>query len=74
MSFVIVEQWRPNNDELCVLYLNEAKAVTSPINDYRNYRIDGTIYKPIPMSHSEGKCIAIRGNGDFVGKTVEFIK
>lgn len=73
MNFVIVEQWRPNNDELCILYLNEAKTVTSPTDDYRNYRIDGKIYKPIPMSHTGGKCIAVRGEGNFVGKEVEFI-
>lgn len=74
MKFKVVKQWRPNNDKLCILYLSEAKTVTSSSDDYQFCRIDDVIYKPIPMSHVGGKCIAVREAGDFVGKTVEFIK
>ena len=74
MKYKITEQWRPNEDELCVLWLDNAKLITSAEDDYRFYRIDGVIYKPVPMSHANGKCIAIKSTGDFVGKEVEFIK
>jgi len=40
---------------------------------YRNFLIDGKIYKPIPMSHAGNKCIAVQGEGDFVGKEVELV-
>lgn len=65
----IVRQWTVH-DELVILYLEEEIPRYEP---YRAYRIDGAIYNPVPMSHANGKCIAIQGAGDFVGKTVEFI-
>lgn len=37
------------------------------------YRIDGKVYTPIPMSQTNGKCIALRAQGDFIGKEVEFV-
>ena len=74
MKHIVIEQWRPRQDDLCVLYLDRAKTVTSARDDYRYYRIAGTIYKPVPMSHANGTCIAIKGEGNFVGKEVEFIK
>ena len=40
---------------------------------YRFYRIDGKVYTPIPMSQTNGKCIALRAQGDFIGKEVEFV-
>lgn len=66
----ITEQWALRSD-IVILYLDEEPPRYVP---YRNYRIDGVIYKPIPMSHTGGKCIAIKGAGNFVGKKVEFIK
>ena len=76
MKYKVTEQWRPNNNELCVLYLDNAKLITSASDDYRFYRIGGIVYKPVPMSHLKDKVkvIAIKGEGDFVGKEVEFIK
>ena len=74
MKYKVTGQWRPNGNKLCVLYLDNAKLLTSASDDYRFYRIDGMIYKPIPMSHANGKCIAINGEGNFVGKEVEFVK
>lgn len=65
----VKEQWGVQ-DDLIVLYLDE---VIPRYKHYHSYRIDGIIYKPVPMSHGNGKCIAIRGEGNFVGKEVEFI-
>lgn len=73
MKYKVVSQWRPLQNELCVLYLDKAKTVTSTQDDYRYYQIDGMIYSPVSMSHTNGKCIAIKGTGDFVGKEVEFV-
>ena len=66
----VTEQWSPLNDGRWVLYLDVPLPKYKP---YRSYRIDGKIYKPIPMSHTGGKCIAIKGEGNFVGKEVEFV-
>ena len=65
-----VRQWNLR-DDLFVLYLDKPLPKYEP---YRNYRINGVIYKPISMSHTGGECIAIQGKGNFVGKEVEFIK
>lgn len=65
----VVEQWVVR-DELCVLYLD----VEIPhYKSYRFYLIGGKIYKPVSMSHAIGKCIAINGKGNFIGKEVEFV-
>lgn len=74
MKHTVIEQWRPQQNDICILYLDKAKVVTSADDDYRKYRIGGIIYKPVSMSHGNGKCIAIKGTGNFVGKEVEFIK
>lgn len=66
----VVDEWRPLKNELHVLYLDEK----TPLKPYWNYRIDGKIYKPIPMSNTNGTCIALEGEGDFIGKEVEFVK
>lgn len=73
MKYKVIDQWRPRQTSLCVLYLDNPKVVTTSDEDYHNFRIDGTIYKPVPMSHGNGKCIAIEGEGNFIGKEVEFI-
>jgi len=54
--------------------LDRAKAVTSACDDYRYCRIGGKVYKPVPMSHGNGKCVAVKAEGNLAGKEVEFIK
>ena len=71
MSYKIVDQWNLRED-LYILYLDKPKTPTLD-EDYRNFLIDGKIYKPIPMSHTGGKCIGVQGAGNFVGKEVEFV-
>ena len=63
----VIKEWSPQNDDRYILYLDEEL----PSKPYRNYRIGGVIYKPIPMSHANGKCIAVQGEGSFVGKVIE---
>jgi len=65
----VISEWRPLKDELCILYL-DGKAPSKP---YHNYRIEGNIYKPVPMSNTDGTCIAIKCTGSFLDKEVEFI-
>ena len=65
----VVSQWAVQ-ENLLVLCLDEE---ISRYKSYRNYRIDGIIYKPIPMSHTFGKCIAVQGGGSFDGKEVELV-
>lgn len=72
MPYKVIEQWSFN--EVKVLLLDRAKTVTSARDDYRYCRIGGLVYKPVPMSHGNGLCIAIKGEGNFIGKEVEFIK
>lgn len=43
-----------------------------PMRPYKKYRIDGKEYDIVPVYDLPGS-IAIEANGDFVGKTVEFI-
>ena len=65
----VIGQWAVRQ-ELLVLYLDKE---IPRYESYRNYRIDGVIYKPIPMSHTNRKCIAIQAEGNFVGKEVELM-
>ena len=74
MKYTVINQWRPRKDDLCILYLGREKIVASASDDFRNYRIDGVVYKPVSMSHWNGRVIAIKGEGNFIGKEVEFIK
>jgi len=72
----IIEEWKPFADKnLYILTVDEIiPLVTGEI--YNFYRIDGKVYKPVPMSPSLSgtKCISVKGEGGFVGKTVEFVK
>ena len=72
MIHKVIEQWNFNG--ICVLRLDKGKVVSSPKDDYRSYRIDGVIYKPVSMSHPSDNFVALKGTGNFVGKEVEFIK
>ena len=72
MTHKVIEQWIFNG--IYVLMLDNKKVVSSSKDDYRSYRIDGVVYKPVPMSHPSDNFIAIKGTGNFVGKEVEFIK
>ena len=71
----IIEEWKPFVDKnLYILTVDKIiPLVTGEI--YNNYRIDGKLYKPVPMSPSLSgtKCITIRGEGGFVGKEIEFL-
>lgn len=66
----IINEWSPQENDKIILYLDEKLPSNKP---YSNYRIDGVIYKPILMSHTNGKCIALQGTGGFVGKEVELV-
>ena len=72
MAHKIVEQWNFNG--ISVLRLDKAKVVKTASDDYRLCRINRIIYEPCLMSHPDGRFISIKGEGDFVGKEVEFIK
>ena len=72
MKYKVIEQW--NFNEVKVLLLDRVKTVTSARDDYRYCQIGGVVYKPVPMLHGNGKCVAVKAEGDFVGKEVEFIK
>ena len=65
----VIGEWRPVKSELCVLYLEGE----IPNKRYFQYKIDGKIYNYVPISAAGSKCIAIKGEGSFVGKEVEFI-
>ena len=65
----VIEQWQVCHN-LLALYLDGEIPHYKP---YRNYRIEGAIYEPVSMSRTNGKCIAIKAEGNFVGKEVEFI-
>ena len=73
----IVEERRvlPNRN-IYLLTLDEPVIVRSAEEDYRNFRIDGKLYKPVPMSGQflKIKFISVEGEGNFVGKEVEFTK
>lgn len=43
-----------------------------PLKSYRKYRIDGIEYDPVPVFDLP-RHIAIEAQGNFKGKTVEFI-
>ncbi len=40
---------------------------------YHVFGIDGKTYEPIPIYDAEN-CIAIESDGNFIGKTVEFLQ
>ena len=63
----VIKEWSPQNNDKYILYLDEEL----PNKSYRFYHIGGIKYEPIPMSHTNGKCIAVQGEGSFVGKDVE---
>ena len=73
----VIDVWRPLQNKICILYLDEK----TPLKPYLNYRIEGNIYKPVPMSFHRNSsniqvqenCIAIEAEGNFVGKEVEFV-
>lgn len=65
----VIKEWQPLKNELYILYLDEK----TPLKPYWNYRIEGKTYKPIPMTNTGGMCIALEGEGNFVGKEVEFV-
>ena len=65
----VVGQWVVR-ENLLILYLDEE---IPRYESYHSYRIDGIIYKPVSMSHTNGKCIAIKAEGSFIGKEVEFV-
>lgn len=68
----VIEQWRPLNDGRSVLILD----TEVPAKPFKGYRIEGKNYEPEQI-HVQGafllKVIAIKGEGSFVGKEVEFI-
>lgn len=72
MTYRVIGEWHFNG--ISVLQLDKAKIVTSVRDDYRFYRIGGVVYKPVPMSHPNSDFIAIKDEGTFIGKEVEFIK
>ena len=72
MAHRVIEQWDFNG--LKVLQLDKAKIVKSVHDDYRYYRINNIVYKPVPMSHANENFIAINALGNFVGEEVEFLK
>jgi hypothetical protein len=43
-----------------------------PLKKHNGYRIDGKDYDIVPVYDMPG-CIAVVGEGPFVGKTVEFV-
>ena len=71
----IIEEWKPvANKNIYVLTVDKIiPLITGEI--YNNYRIDGKLYRPVSMSPSltGTKCIAVKGEGGFVGKEVEFV-
>ena len=73
----IIEEWKPLPDKnIYILTLDKTVIIKNAKDDFHNYRIDGKVYKPVPMSPSLSgtKCITVKGEGGFVGKTVEFVK
>lgn len=67
--YKVESQWELR-EGILLLYLDKEIPRYEP---YRFYRIEGKIFDPVPMSHTGGKCIAIKADGDFVGKRVEFL-
>lgn len=72
MTHRVIDQWCFN--DIYILQLDKGKKVSSTEDDYRSYRIDGVIYKPVSMSHPSDNFIAVKGAGNFIGKEVEFTK
>lgn len=46
--------------------------VNLPVNGYKKFRIDGKEYEPVPVYELPNH-IAIEAQGNFKGKTVEFV-
>lgn len=44
-----------------------------PLTAYRNYKINGVLYKPVNAYDIGKNAIAIKANGSFVGQSVEFV-
>lgn len=62
----ILDQWKIG--KYTVLELDD----DLPIKPYSKYKIEGITYKPVPV-YDLPKSIAIENDGNFKGKTVEFI-
>lgn len=64
----VIEEWNLGQTGIYVLLLNEE----TPFKPFWKYRIGGKIYDPVPVTGSN-KAISVKGEGDFVGKEVEFL-
>lgn len=64
--YTVVNEWQVG--KYMALFLNQ----DPPLKPYWKYRIDGVIYDPVPV-YDLPKCIAIEAEGNFKGKTVEFV-
>lgn len=62
----IISQWTVG--KYAVLEMDQG----FPMKAYKKYRIDGKEYDIVPVYDFPGN-IAIEAEGDFVGKTVEFV-
>lgn len=63
---IILDQWKIGN--YTILELDD----DPPMKPYSKYKIDGIAYKTVPV-YDLPKSIAVENDGDFKGKTVEFI-
>lgn len=66
MMRTVLSQWQIG--KYTALELNE----DIPLKKYSKYRIEGKEYEPVPV-YDLPKHIAIEGEGEFVGNTVEFV-
>ncbi|MBO6305373.1 MAG: hypothetical protein J6M62_09915 [Selenomonadaceae bacterium] len=66
--YKIVEEFDVKKDGLYVLTLDKEL----PFIPYTYYKIGGIKYKPVSVTGSR-RWIALKGNGSFVGKNVEFV-
>lgn len=68
----IIDEWTPLKDGRYILTLDKQ----IPSRAFKKYRIDGKDYVPVHV-HMPGpyllKVIALEGEGNFVGKEVEFV-
>lgn len=60
-------------DEFHVREYAVLKLDTLSKDPYRKYKIEGEEYDVIPM-YDAPNCIAIKAQGTFLGKTVEFVQ
>ena len=59
----IIGEWKPLPDKnIYVLTLDKSVIIKNAEDDFRNYRINGKLYKSVPMSPSLSgtKCISIK--------------